>query len=94
MGVIPYLIRSVVQLIFVVMDFVVIMTLVEITYNRWQFAWLKPFAEIVKPAVNTITGFIGTWLSQKTGKSYPEKTRILLLVLCLIVARSVICALL
>jgi len=83
MGLIRNLVMSVTHLVFVGMDILAVMILVKIIYDRWHFAWLKPFANSFAPPVNSITKPLGTWLSKMTGKHYPEKTRLLLLVLCL-----------
>ena len=90
MVLIPYLIRSVAQLTFMAMDFLVIMILVKLIYDRWQFAWLEPFAKLAGPAVKSITDPLGKWLVKKTGKSYREKTRLLLLTLCLWLMQCVV----
>ncbi|NQV35387.1 MAG: hypothetical protein HQ515_22020 [Phycisphaeraceae bacterium] len=94
MGLIPYLLRSVVQLTFMAMDFLVVMILVKVIYDRWQFVWLKPFANMAEPAVKSITSSLGTRLSKLTGKSYSEKTRLILLILCLWVIQCVVVGLL
>jgi hypothetical protein len=70
------------------------MILVKVIYDRWHFVWLQPFAAMVAPPVNSITRPLGTWLSKMTGKSYPEKTRLLLLILSLWLTQIVIVALL
>ena len=93
MGLIPYLLRSIVQLAFMCRDIAMIMILVKVTYDRWHFVWLKPFASMVEPAVKSITDSLGAWLTKKTGKSYPEKTCLVMLVLGLTFVRLVICAL-
>jgi len=93
MFVIPYLVKSVAQLIFMAMDFLVIMILVKTIYDRWHFAWLEPFANLAKPAVKSITTPLGTWLEKKTGKSYSERARLILLICCLWLLQLVICGL-
>jgi len=85
---------SVTHLIFVGMDILAVMILVKVIYDRWHFAWLKPFADLVAPPVDSITRRLGTWLSKMTGKSYPEKMRLLTLILCLWLTQIAIIALL
>ncbi|NQV34141.1 MAG: hypothetical protein HQ515_15720 [Phycisphaeraceae bacterium] len=94
MVLIPYLIRSVAQLTFMAMDFLVIMILVKTIYDRWQFAWLEPFAKLATPAVLSITTPIRTWLTKKTGKYYKEKTLLALLLLSLWLIQCVVIGLL
>jgi hypothetical protein len=94
MGLIPYLLRSIVQLTFMAMDFVVVMILVKVIYDRWQLAWLGPFAKLAKPAVKSITDPLGVWLAKKTGKHHTEKTLLALLILCLWVIQCVVVSLL
>ncbi len=90
MCLIPYIM---VQLTFMVMDFLVVTILIKVTYDRWQFVWLRPFATMVEPVVQSIICPLGTWLSKKTGKSYTEKMRIILVIFVLTFVRLVICAL-
>ncbi len=81
MSVFSYLLLSFIQLAFMVMDCLVVMILVKVLYDHWHFVWLKPFAELAGPPVRAITDSVGTWLQNKTGKSYPPKTLLTLLVL-------------
>jgi len=83
MGLIHNLLVSVTHLLFVGMDILVVMILVKVVYDRWQFLWLKPFFDLVCPSVKFITSTLGARLSRITGKSYPEKTQAILLVLFL-----------
>ena len=94
MGLMHNLVMSVIHLLFTAMDVLVVMILVKVIYDRWHFAWLKPFAAIVTPPVNSITRPLGAWLSKMTGKSYPEKTLLLVLIFCLWIMQVVIVALL
>ena len=93
MGLIPYILRSVVHLAFVAMDVLVIMILVKVVYDRWHFTWLKPLFDIVEPPTKSITRFVDTRLFKKTRRHYPEKTLIILFLLGMTLVRLVICAL-
>ena len=93
MGLIPYILRSVVNLVFVAMDILLFMVLVKVAYDRWRFTWLQPLFSIVEQPVKSVTDILGTWLSKRAKKSYPEKTLIILLVLGLTLVRLMICAL-
>ena len=93
MGLIPYILRSFVHLAFVVADILMVAILIKVTYDRWKLPWLKPLATMVEPPVKSILDSLGTWLSRKTGKSYTEKMRIILLIFGLTFVRLVICAL-
>jgi len=93
MGLLPYLLRSIIQLTFVAMDVLLLMVLIKVAYDRWHFTLLEPLSSIVEQPLKHVTDFIGRRLSRRTRKSYPEKTRIILLVLCMTVVRLVICAL-
>ena len=93
MGLIPYLLRSIVQLAFMCMDILMIMILVKVTYDRWHFVWLKPFASMVEPAMQSIIYPLGEWLTKKTNKFYSEKTCLVVLILGLTFVRLVICGL-
>jgi hypothetical protein len=84
---------SIIHLFFVVTDILMVMILVKVSYDRWHFIWLRSFANLVEPALKSITDSLGNCLSRKTGKVYPEKTRLLLLVLSLLFVRLFICAL-
>ena len=94
MGLICNVISGLIHLLFTAADALVIMILVKVIYDRWHFVWLEPFANLVAPPVNSITRPLGAWLSKMTGRAYPEKTRLLLLVLILWLTQIVIVGLL
>lgn len=93
MGLIHNLLLSIIHLVFVGMDILLVMILIKIIYDRWQFAWLRPFANIVEPAIKSITGFLYSRFSKTTGKSCTDKTLLALLLLGLSFVRLVICSL-
>ena len=94
MGLIRNLVMSITHLLFVAMDILALMILAKAIYDRWHFAWLKPFADSFAPAVNSVTSHFGTWLSKATGKSYSEKVQLLSLIVCLWLLQVVIVAVL
>ena len=93
MGLIPYILRSVANLLFVAMDVLLMMILVKVIYDRWHFTWLRPLFDLVAQPIKSVTDFIDSWLYKKTKKHYPEKTLIILLLVGLTLVRLVICAL-
>ena len=93
MGLIPYILRSIVNLLFIGMDILMVVILVKVTHDRWKLPWLKPFANMVEPAVQSIVRPLGTWLVKKTGRFYSEKTCLVVLILGLTIVRLVICIL-
>jgi len=94
MGLIQNLLLSVVHLAFVVMDVLVVMVLVKVVYDRWQPECLKLMSRAVKPVISFITGHLEVWTAKITGKTYPEKTQLVLLVIYLSVIRFIIATLL
>ena len=94
MGLIPYLLRSIIHLIFVAMDLVVLILLIKTFYDRWHFNWLGPLANALEPAAKTIITSFSGQLSKLTSKTYTDKTLVILLVLCLWVLRSLVITLL
>ena len=90
MGLIHNILIGIVHLIFVGMDILVMMILLKVIYDRWHFVWLKPFANIVEPAIKSITSPLYAWLSKTTGKSYTEKTLLILFILFLSLVRLII----
>ena len=94
MGLIYNVLAIVSHLLFSCMDILMVMILVKVIYDRWQFIWLKPFFTMVQPAVKVIIDSLGTKLVKITGKPYSEKTLLLLLILCLWVIQCVVASLL
>ena len=93
MGLIPYILRSVVHLLFVAMDVLVLMVLVIVVYDRWHFTWLKPLFDLVEQPIKSVTNCIDSWLYKRTRKHYPERTLIILFLIGMTLVRLVICAL-
>ncbi len=94
MGLIHNLLMSVIHLIFVGTDILMTMILLKVTYDRWQPECLKLMSRAVKPVISFITGYLEVWTAKMTGKTYPEKTQLVLLVICLSVIRFIIATLL
>ena len=90
MGLIHNILISIIHLIFVGMDILVMMILLKVIYDRWHFVWLQPFANIVEPAIRSITGSLYAGLSKTTGKSYTDKTLLILFILFLSFVRLII----
>ena len=93
MIIVSHLILGLLHLSFTAMDLLMVMILIKVSHDRWHPSWLKPFAKMVAPALESITHPLSTWLTQKTGKVYSEKSRLLLLVFGLSLVRLVICSL-
>ena len=93
MGLIYSLLVSIVHLIFVGMDILMVMILIKVIHDRWHPNWLRQCVQITEPLMTSITCFFHAWLSKTTGKSYPEKTCLILLVLGLSFLRLIICSL-
>ena len=94
MDLIPYLIRNIANMAFILMDSVVFILLIKTVYDRWHFNWLGPLANALEPAAKTIITSFSGQLSKLTSKTYTDKTLVILLVLCLWVLRSLVITLL
>ena len=93
MGLFNNLLISVIHLAFVVMDILMLMILIKVIYRRWRFEWLRLLNSAVEPVTHCVTDYLGIWIREITGKTYSEKTLLILLVVCLIFVRLVICGL-
>jgi hypothetical protein len=93
MGLIHNLLISIVHLIFVGMDILVTMILIRVVYERWRPKCLRLINNAVEPVMKSITGHLGTWVSRTTGRTYTDKTMLMLFIVCLSFVRLVICGL-
>ena len=90
MGLIGNFLAGIIHLVFVAMDVLVIMIIVKVAYQRWQFEWLGPISNVAEPVISFITSHIDTWVMKVTGKKYSEKTLLLLFVLLMSLVRIII----
>ncbi len=93
MGLLHHLLLSFFHLMFVAMDVLVVMILVKVVYQRWKVPWLRPFANMVNPALTYIITPISRWITRITGKPPTEKATLLLLIFSLWISRLIICGL-
>ena len=93
MGLIHNLLMSVIHLLFVGMDILMTIILLRVIYDRWQPKCLKLVNHAVKPVIVSITGYLEVWTVKITGKRYPDKTLLMLLIVCLILVRFALCGL-
>ena len=92
MGLIHNFAIGVIHLLFVAMDILVMIILVKVTYERWHPEWLRSINNAVEPVMKTITGLLETCVARVTGRTYTDKTLIVIFILCLSVVRLIICA--
>ncbi|MCK4913916.1 MAG: hypothetical protein KAS69_04895 [Planctomycetes bacterium] len=93
MGLIHNLLVGIIHLVFVAMDILVIMVLVKVVYDRWQIEFLKHIANAIEPVINTVTTSAGKLAMTITGKSYPQKTLLVLLLFSMWIIRLIISSL-
>lgn len=90
MGLIENIIVGVVHLAFVAMDVMFMVVLLKIVHDRWHIPWIEPILTTVRPAMSVIMNGFASMVLKATGKSYPEKTLLALLIICLLIMRMII----
>jgi chromate transport protein ChrA len=90
MGLIYNILIGVIHLLFVVMDIFFVMIAAKIIYDRWRIPWIEPILTAVKPAMSVVLNMFQSLVLRATGKSYSEKTSLILLLICLCVIRILI----
>ena len=94
MGLLTNLFISIINLVSIAMDILLLMILAKIVYQRWRPSWLKQVVDTVEPLMSSVLCHFQRLTSRITGKTYPEKTQLVLLVICLSVIRFIIATLL
>ena len=90
MGLLNNLLISVIHLAFVITDILVLMIVLKGIYRLWQFSWLRPINNVIEPALSLVTYHLGTWIRKITGKTYPERTLLILLIIGMTFFRFII----
>jgi chromate transport protein ChrA len=90
MGLMQNLLIIIVHLTLVAADVILIMTILKIVHNRWRVAWIEPILMAVRPMMGIIMNGFATLVLRATGKSYPEKTLLVLLIISLLVMRFLV----
>lgn len=93
MGLIHNLLMCAIHFLFVAMDVLVAMILIKVVYDRWGPECLRLSSNAVEPVIDYITGYLGTWIPRSTGRTYTDKTLLMLFIVCLSIVRLIICAL-
>lgn len=93
MGLISHLIISIIHLVFVATDMLLMMILIRATYNLWHFNWLRPLNNATQPVMSLITDYLGACATKMTGKTYPEKTLLILFIVGMTFLRFLIAGL-
>jgi chromate transport protein ChrA len=90
MGLIGNILAVVVHLAVVATDVLFMVILLKIVHDRWRIAWIEPILTAVQPAMSVVLNRFASLVLRTTGKSYPEKTLVVLLIICLLVVRMII----
>ena len=90
MGLIENMLISVVHLAFVVTDVLLMVLVLKVIYDRWQIPWMEPILTAVKPAMNAVLNWFASLVLRATGKSYHDKTLLILLIICLLLMRFLV----
>ena len=90
MGLIENILIGVIHLVFVAADVFFLMMLLKIMHDRWRIPWIEPILTAVKPAMSIVLNWFTATVLRVTGKSYSEKTSLILLLICLCVIRILI----
>ncbi len=94
MGLICNIFIGVTHLLFVAMDIIFVMIAVKVIYDRWRPDCLKQVLDAVEPIVDYMSKYVGSMSLKVTGKVYSQRTLLLLIIICLSVARLIIAGLL
>jgi hypothetical protein len=90
MGLIENILIGVIHLAFAAVDVLFLLALLKIVHDRWRVACIEPILTAVKPAMSVILDWFAAMVLKASGKSYPEKTLLILLILFLLVVRFLI----
>ena len=90
MGLIENMLISVVHLAFVAADVLLMVVVLKIVHNRWRIAWIEPILMAVRPVMGIIMNGFAVLVLRATGKSYHEKTLLILLIICLLLMRFLV----
>jgi len=90
MGLIENLLIVVVNLAFVAADMLLLMMLLKIVHDRRRVSCLEPILTAVRPLMSVVLNWFASVVMKVTGKAYPEKTLLALLVICMLVLRFLV----
>ena len=90
MGLIENILVGVVHLAFVATDVLFMVILLKIVHDRWQIPLIEPILTAVKPAMSVVLNWFASLVLRATGKSYPEKTLLVLLIISLLFMRLLV----
>lgn len=90
MGLIEHILIGLAHLALVAADILFLMLILQIVHDRWQLAWLEPIFIATKPVMSVVLNYFASLVLNVTGKSCPERTLSVLLIICLAVMRFLI----
>lgn len=94
MGLLVNAFIGIAHLVLVAADIVVMMILLDAIYRRWQPAILRPAVIAIRPVLECVLRYFEICTVKISGKTYPQKTLMILLIVCMTLLRLVICGLL
>lgn len=90
MGLIENILVGVVHLAFVATDVLFMVMLFKVVHDRWQIPSIEPILTAMNPVMNIVLNWFAALVLKATGKSYPEKTLLILLIISLLVMRFLV----
>ncbi len=93
MGLMENILISFVHLTLCIMDILFIVIILKIVHNRWQIRWMGPILTAVRPLMSTVLNWLHSLILRITGKSYSERTLLVLLTICLTIVRFLVVSL-
>ncbi len=90
MGLIENILIAIAHLLFVAMDILTAMILLEAVYEKRRYAALKPIVKACMPIMDVFVIRLSRLVESVTYKVYPRKTLLILLVLCMLIIRFLI----
>ncbi len=91
MGLITNILIGITHLTFVAMDILMAMVLIKAIYCRWRMKWLEPIVNAIEPLIIQLTNMAQKISVRVTGRTYPERTLLILIVVFMCFFRILIC---
>ena len=93
MGLLENILLSIVHLALCITDVLFILIVLKIVHDRWQIPWMEPILMAVRPLMSAVLNWFHPLILKLTGKSYPERTLLFLLAICLTILRFLVVSL-
>lgn len=90
MGLLENLLISIVHITLIATDILFMILFLKIVNDRWQITWAQPILTAVRPATSAILDWFHSLVLRVSGRTYTEKTLIVLLMIFLMIIRILV----